>query len=199
MVMMAVVGTLAFNFSTVLPLFSTRALGGDDSTFTLLLSLVSVGALAGAIVAARRASTTVRTVGWSSVSFGAALAVLAVMPGLGAALPAGVAVGLTSVLFLTSSTAIVQLEARPEMRGRVLALQAMLFLGSTPIGGPIVGWVAEEAGSRVAVLVGAVATLAAGAWGLSMAGRTGRNPTRSDGMLGDGAHAEAPVGAPAVS
>jgi hypothetical protein len=80
-------------------------------------------------------------------------------------------VGFTSVAFLTSSTAIVQLEAEPSMRGRVLALQAVLFLGSTPIGGPIVGWVSEEWGARVGILLGAVATLSAGAWGLAMSSR----------------------------
>ena len=171
LVMMAVVGTLAFNFSTVLPLFATRALGGDESTYTLLYSLLSVGALAGAIFAARREVVTVRTVGWAAVGFGASLVLLAMMPTLATALPVGVLVGFTSVLFLTSSTAIVQLEAAPTMRGRVLALQAMLFLGSTPVGAPIVGWICEVAGSRVGLLVGATATLLAGAWGLAMVGR----------------------------
>ena len=66
-------------------------------------------------------------------------------------------------------TALVQTEAAPEMRGRVLALQAMVFLGSTPIGGPIVGWIAEDLGARYALGVGALACLGAGAWGVAVA------------------------------
>jgi MFS family permease len=91
---------------------------------------------------------------------------------LAVALPLSLVVGFTSVAFLTSSTAIVQLESEPSMRGRVLALQAVLFLGSTPIGGPVVGWVSEQWGARVGILLGAVATLLAGAWGLAAASRS---------------------------
>jgi MFS family permease len=64
--------------------------------------------------------------------------------------------GLTSIAFMTSSTAIVQTRAKPEMRGRVLALQAMVFLGSTPIGGPIVGTIAQRYGARWSLGIGAV-------------------------------------------
>lgn len=176
LVMMAVIGTLAFNFSTLLPLLATRSLGGDDGTYTMLFSVLSVGALAGALMAARRVDVTVRTVGWSAVCFGAALLALAISPSLVVAMPVAVAVGITSVGFLTSSTAIVQLEAEPTMRGRVLALQGMLFLGSTPIGAPLVGWLSDHMGPRVGVLVGAAGTLLAGAWGLAMAVRPPREP-----------------------
>lgn len=116
-----------------------------------------------------------RTVSVSALSFGATLAGLALAPGFGVALVTAILLGFCSVTFLTASTAIVQLRSAPEMRGRVLALQAMLFLGSTPIGGPIVGWVAEEFGARWSVALGAVACAAAGTWGLSVArGRAGR-------------------------
>ncbi len=167
LVMMGVVGTLAFNFSTVMPLFVTRDLGGSDAMFTALFSVVSVGSLIGALIAARRSVITVRTVGMASVSFGAALALLAVMPSFAAAIPVALLMGLCSITFLTASTAIVQLRSAPEMRGRVLAIQAMLFLGSTPIGGPIVGWVAQEFGARWSIALGAAAGLAAGAWGIA--------------------------------
>lgn len=169
MVMMAVIGTFAFNHSTVLPLFAVRELGGSDNTYTLLFSVLSVGALGGSLVAARRDHVDVRTVGHTAVAFGVSMAVLAATPGLVTASVAAVVMGATSVAFLTASTAVVQLRARPDMRGRVLALQAMLFLGSTPIGGPIVGWVSETSGARMALLLGAGATLLAGAWGTARA------------------------------
>ena len=90
---------------------------------------------------------------------------LAASPNLALAFPAAVVLGLASIAFMTSSTAIVQLLAGPEFRGRVLAIQAMVFLGSTPIGGPIVGWISEAAGPRVGIVVGALSCLVAAGYG----------------------------------
>lgn len=181
MVMMAVVGTFAFNHSTVLPLFAVRDLGGSDGTYTLLFSVLSVGALAGSLFAARRERVGVRSVGVSAVAFGASMALLALTPDIPTAALAAVVMGATSVAFLTASTAVVQLRARPEMRGRVLALQAMLFLGSTPIGGPLIGWVSETLGARAGLLVGAVAALAIGTWGVLRAREITRSAEPSGG------------------
>jgi MFS family permease len=169
LVMMAVVGTFAYNFQTVFPLFVTRSLGGSDTTFTLLLSVTSVGALVGALATARRKSIDVRMVALTSLGFGVAMALMTFAPTPAIAFPLALFVGLGSIAFLTASTAIVQIRSDPMMRGRVLALQAMVFLGSTPIGGPIVGWVCESIGPRYGVAVGAVAALGAGAWGLRKA------------------------------
>ena len=166
LVMMTVIGTLAFNFQTVLPLFAVRDLGGTELTFSLLMSVVSIGSLAGALRAARRHDVTVHTVGLAALGFGASMLALAAAPGTAVAFAVGIVMGLTSISFMTSSTAIVQLRADPSMRGRVLALQAIVFLGSTPIGGPILGAVCERFGARWGLVVGAVATLGAGAYGL---------------------------------
>jgi MFS family permease len=171
LVMMAVVGTFAYNFSTVFPLFVTRSLGGTDTTFTLLLSVVSIGALFGALATARRKTIDVRMVALTSIAFGASLVLMTFVPNAAFAFPVGLLVGLGSIAFLTASTAIVQIRSDPQMRGRVLALQAMVFLGSTPIGGPIVGWICEHVGPRYGVAVGALAALGAGAWGLMKARR----------------------------
>ena len=167
LVMMAVIGTLAFNFQTVLPLFATRDLDGSTLTFSLLMSVVSVGSLVGALASARRRSISVGTVSWSAVAFGASMLALAAAPSQPVAFAVGAVMGLTSISFMTASTAIVQLRSDPMMRGRILALQAMVFLGSTPIGGPILGAVSERAGARFGLLVGAVATIAAGGYGLA--------------------------------
>ncbi len=176
LVMMGVVGTLAFNFNTVMPLFVTRDLDGTDAIFTILFSVVSVGSVVGALVAARRKEVSVWAVGLASIGFGVTMGVLAVVPNLAAALPVALVLGVFSITFLTMSTAIVQMRAAPEMRGRVLALQAMLFLGSTPIGGPIVGWVAQEFGARWSLALGAAACLGAGVWGMVTVGRDDRGP-----------------------
>jgi MFS family permease len=169
--MLAVIGTLSYNFQTVFPLFVTRDLGSSDAVFTALFSVVSVGSFIGALVAARRREIGVRQVGVAAVGYGVAMAAMALAPNVAVALVLGVVLGLASISFIVSSTAIVQLRSAPEMRGRVLAIQAMLFLGSTPVGGPIVGWVAEEFGARYSVALGAAAALLAGAWGLAAARR----------------------------
>jgi MFS family permease len=169
LVMMAVVGTLSYNFQTVFPLFAARDLHGSTTTFTFLFSIVSVGALIGALYTARRTSTSVRDVAVASLAYGAAMTLMAFAPNQWAAYGFGVLLGMASITFLVASTAIVQMRATPEMRGRVLALQAMLFLGSTPIGGPIVGWISQEYGARYAIGVGAAAALGAGIWGMSKA------------------------------
>jgi MFS family permease len=167
LVMMAAVGTLSYNFQTVFPLFNERDLHGSTTTYTWLFAVVSVGALIGALRVARRHTTSIRSVALSSLGYGAAMTVMAVAPNRWIAYAVGLFLGVTSIAFLTSSTAIVQMRSAPEMRGRVLALQAMLFLGSTPIGGPIVGWIAQQFGARYAIGVGAVAAFGAGVWGLA--------------------------------
>jgi MFS family permease len=169
MAMMALIGTLSYNFQTVFPLFATRDLHGGPSTFTLLFSVVSLGALVGALVAARRTHISIRSVGAAAVAYGVAMGLMAMAPNRGVALALGLLLGVTSIAFITASTSMVQLEAAPEMRGRVLALQAMLFLGSTPIGGPIVGFVSEHFGARWGIGIGAIAALVAGSWGLLQA------------------------------
>ena len=174
LMMMAVIGTFSFNFQTVLPLFATRDLAGRTNTFTLLMSVLSIGSLAAALATARRKTISVRTVCRSGVAFGVAMAVLAVAPNQPAAFIVGGFVGLSSVWFMTSSTAIVQLRADPMMRGRVLSLQTMLLLGSTPIGGPILGYVSQHLGARYGLGLGSVAAVLAGVWGLMNLRRHGQ-------------------------
>ena len=177
LVMMGVVGTLSYNFQTVFPLFVTRDLDGSDATFTALFSVVSIGSLAGALITARRTDSGVRRVSLAALAYGVAMAMMSVAPNVGVAIPLGIVLGVASITFLVSSTAIVQMRAAPEMRGRVLALQAMLFLGSTPVGGPIVGGVAERFGARYSIALGAAAALGAGLWGLAKIRRAERIPS----------------------
>jgi len=174
MAMMGLIGTLSFNFSVVLPLFVKRSFHGTDLTFTLFMSIVSVGSLCGALLAARRKVIDVRAVAVSAAIFGVAMVVLASAPNLAAAVPFAKLMGLASIWFMTASTAIVQIRSAPEMRGRVLALQAMLFLGSTPIGGPLLGWVCQVHGARAGLVVGGVAALVAAAGGLVVLRRVGQ-------------------------
>jgi MFS family permease len=167
LVMMAIVGTFAMNFAVVVPLFVKETLGGTDTTFTLLYSVVAVGSLVAALSTARRTSMSTGDVIYGALLFAVSLVVIACMPSLAWAFPAAMFLGFASIVFMTAATATVQLRTVPEMRGRVLALQAIVFLGSTPIGGPIVGLVTEELGSRAGFLVGAAGCAVAAGWGWS--------------------------------
>lgn len=191
LVMMGVIGALAFNFQVVLPLFVTDTFAGAPSTFTLLLSAMSAGSLVGALVGARRTQVETPHVIAAAATFGAAMVALALAPWLWIAFPLGVLVGVTSITFLTTSTAIVQMKSDPTMRGRVLALQAILFLGSTPIGGPIVGYVCDLWGARAGLALGGIAAIGAAAWG--------RMAVRRDDALTDGAEVAESAGVAAVA
>lgn len=174
LVMMAAIGTFAFNFQVVVPLLVTGPLGGGDSTFTLLFSVLSLGSMLGALWTARRTEVSGEQIIVAAAGFGVTMLLLAVSPGLWFAFPAAVLLGIASIAFMTTSTAIVQMRAAPEYRGRVLALQAMVFLGSTPFGGPTVGWISDTLGPRAGVAVGGIACLGAAAW----AQRAMRRPTQ---------------------
>jgi MFS family permease len=166
LVMAAIIGVFTFNFQVVFPLVVTRTFGGTEATFTILFSVISVGSLAGALFTARRHTIDLRDVALAALCFGVAMLLFAAAPGLAWAFPLGLLVGAGSVAFLTTSTAIVQVNAAPEMRGRVLALQAIVFLGSTPLGGPLIGWIADAYGPRTAVALGGLAACAAAGWGV---------------------------------
>lgn len=178
LVMTAIVGTLAFNYQVILPLFVTNDLGGSDSTFTLLLSVLSIGSLVGALSVARRTTNTIHHIGTTAVIYGGVLVLMSLAPNALFAFLVGPVMGAASIAFMTAGTALVQTEAEPAMRGRVLALQAMVFLGTQPIGGPIVGWMSETYGARWALAMGALASVGAGAWGVRQARRVERSRVR---------------------
>jgi MFS family permease len=178
--MMTIVGTLAFNFQVVMPVFVKRTLDGTDAQFTWLFSILSLGSMAGALWSAQRSVVRLRHIVLSTFAYGIAMFVLAFMPTIALALPAAAVVGLASVTFMTTSTTMLQLRADPSMRGRVLALQAMVFLGSTPIGGPIVGWVCEAWGARAGIALGGAACLVAAAYGAAAGRRLQRRTVTVD-------------------
>jgi MFS family permease len=165
LVMMAIIGTLAFNFSVTTPLLVTGPLGGSRQAYTWVFSIMALASVMGALATARRQTVPTRHVIGSVVLFGVGMLGMAAAPRLWLVYPAAFAVGVGSIGFMTSSTALVQLLADPAYRGRVLALQSMVFLGTTPIGGPFIGWVSDSLGPRVGILLGAVACFAAAFWG----------------------------------
>jgi MFS family permease len=160
--LMAVVGTFTFNFQVLLPLMATFTFHGGASAYALLTSAMGIGAILGAVANGARTRVRPALLAGSAVVFGVLTLLLAATPAvLGAAL-ALVAVGAASVVFAASVNSALQLAVDPAMRGRVMALYSVVFIGSTPIGGPLMGWIANGPGPRAALALGGVVALLAG-------------------------------------
>jgi MFS family permease len=157
----AVIGTLAFNFQIVLPLLAKQTFDGDAGTFGVLYALMSIGSVIGALVTAHEARATRRYLLGAALAYGVLLIGAAAAPTLAVEMIVLVPVGAAGIAFTAMANGVLQTECAPEMRGRVAALFTVAFLGSTPIGGPIIGWVSEQLGPRAGLAVGGVATLAA--------------------------------------
>jgi len=171
---MAVVGTLAFNFQVVLPLMARYAFHGGAGTYGALAGAMGAGAVVGAVITAGRRTHSLTGLGAIGLAFGALLAAIAAAPTLGLALAALVLMGAASISFTATTNSLLQLAAPTMMRGRVMALWSVVYLGTTTVGGPIVGLVSEQAGPRAGLALGALATLATGAGLLIVAVRQER-------------------------
>ena len=185
LVLMAVTGTLAVNFPVVLPALAKQTFDGDAGTYSLLTAAMGAGALVGALVAAGRRSVDERLLVLAAAGFGTSLCVAAAAPTLRIAVPLLMVAGALNITLFATSNTLLQLQAAPEMRGRVLAVRVMTVLGTTPIGAPIAGFVSSRFGARWGMAMGGIATLLAGAWLLtSMRGR------RTAQVGGEGAPAD---------
>jgi len=164
-VMLIAIQVLAYNFTVTLPLFVIDALHSTEGVFTILYAVFGAGAVVCGLIVAHRGLVQMRHIVAGAVALGAAMLVLAAAPGVGAALPAVFLVGMAAVLYLTATTALVQVRARPEMHGRVLALQTVVFGGGSFVGGPLLGLVADTLGGRAPIFIGGAVCLLAGAFG----------------------------------
>jgi MFS family permease len=161
--MMAVIGALAYEFQVVLPIVARETFGGGAEDYGFLTAAMGIGAVVGGLVVAGSGRTGTRAVISASLGFGVAILLAAAAPTLPLELAAMTIVGAASVTFLAVGNSTLQLAARPDMRGRVMSLWAVAFLGTTPLGGPIAGYVSENAGGRAGLLLGGVSCIVAGA------------------------------------
>ncbi|MFJ3338451.1 MFS transporter [Streptomyces sp. NPDC086766] len=164
--MMALIGTLAYEFQVVIPLLARTSGDGDARTYGFMTAVMGVGAVVGGLAVAAYGKTGVVPLVGAAAGFAAALAVAAVIPWLPFELAALGCVGVASTVFLATGNTTLQLVADPVFRGRVMALWSVTFLGSTPVGGPVVGAVAQQLGPRAGLGLGAAACLAAVVLGL---------------------------------
>jgi len=162
--MMVAIGTLSFNFQVLMPLFARFTWHGTATTYAVLMSAMGVGSVAGALLAGARGRVTPQLLVLSAALFGGAQLLAAVAPTEAFQVLALIPLGAASVTFAAGVNSSLQIASQGELRGRVMALYSVVFLGSTPIGAPLIGWIAEVAGPRWGLVIGGVAALATAAW-----------------------------------
>jgi MFS family permease len=176
LLMIAVVGTLAWEFQVSLPLMASEVFHGGAGSYGVMASVMGGGAVVGGLISAARARPRARALCLAAIGWGIAILAAAAAPSFALELAALVFVGYGSITFNSLAKTTLQLAAKPEMRGRVMALWALAWMGSTPIGGPIVGWTGQAIGARWALVIGGVATLACGVLALPALTRIDRRP-----------------------
>ncbi|HWO83324.1 MAG TPA: MFS transporter [Solirubrobacterales bacterium] len=161
--LMGLVGTLGFNFQVVLPLLAKFSFESGAMTYASLVSAMAVGSIAGALVNGHRGRTGPRLIAGGALAFGLSALLAAAMPSLTLEVFMLALLGAAAVTFAATINSTLQLAVTPEMRGRVMALYSVVFLGSTPIGAPLTGWLAQNYDPRVALLLAGISGLTA-AW-----------------------------------
>lgn len=161
LLMMAIVGTLAFEFQVTIPLMAHSEFHLGATGFGLLYAAMGVGAVASGLTLAGKVPGRVRTLTIAAAAFAVALAATAAAPGPVSAAVCLAFAGAASVVYSSSTNATLQIRADPTMRGRVVALYVMAFIGSTAIGGPLVGVIGEIVGPRASLATGAAGCVAA--------------------------------------
>jgi MFS family permease len=190
LILMTGVFTLSFNFAVLLPILADQTFHGNADALGLLSAMVGVGSLLGALTVANRDRTpTLYRLAVLSVASGVALVISGVAPTLPLAAAAMVPVGFTIMAFMITGNTTLQLHAKPQARGRVMALYGVVFLGSTPIGSPIAGWVGQHFGAGAGLIGGGVAAALFG--GIALWQRHRGHARSPEYVLEPGAVAEA--------
>lgn len=167
--MMGTISCLGLNFQITSALMATEVYGLPAGGYGLMSSFLAIGAVSGSLVVARHNNPRLRLIVGAGLLFGTFLGLLALAPTYIAFLILAIPTGVLSMTLISSANAAVQISTEPQFRGRVMAIYSMIFLGTTPIGAPLVGWIGEQWGARWAMGIGAVASiltaLIAALWG----------------------------------
>jgi MFS family permease len=161
LLMLFFVGTFGLNFPIFISTMAVSVFHAGAGQYGLLTSIMAIGTVAGALLAARRAGPRMKFLFGGALLFGCGCALAAIMPSYWLFGLALVVIGISAQTFTTTSNSLVQISTDPIMRGRVMALYLAIALGGTPLGAPIVGWVADAFGPRWALGVGAAEGFAA--------------------------------------
>ena len=171
--MMVVIGTLTFNFQVLLPLLASQTWHGTAATYALLTAAMAVGSVIGALASGARGRVSPRILVIAAAAFGATELLAAIAPSLPLQMLALIPLGAVSVTFSAGVNSTMQLNVTPAMRGRVMGLYSVVFLGSTPIGAPLVGWLAQVGGPRLGMALGGASALVAAALAIAAYARNG--------------------------
>jgi MFS family permease len=182
LVMIAVVGTLAWEFQVSLPLIATGTFHGNAGTYGSMTAAMGAGAVVGGLVAAARTYTRGIGLSIAAIGWGTAITAAALAPTEPLEYVALLFVGYGSITFNSLAKTTLQLAAAPEMRGRVMSLWSLAWQGSTPVGGPVVGLVAEQLGPRYGLLIGGVPTILIGLAVIPALGRAAKRPDDATGI-----------------
>ena len=156
-------GTFGLNFQMTSALMATQVYGKGPTEFGLLGTFLAVGSLTGALIAARRTRVRHRMIVGAAITFGMLEVVAGLMPTYLLFAVLCPLLGLSALTMITSANAFMQLHTDPGMRGRVMALYMMIFIGGTPLGAPAIGWVGEAFGARWTLIAGGLLTVAGAA------------------------------------
>ncbi len=162
-VLVGFIGTFGFNFPVFLSAFADDVFAAGAGSYSLFNTLMAVGSVAGALLAARRGTSRMRVLIASALAFGAVEVVAAVTPSLWLFALLMVPIGMFGMTVNVTANTSIQMTTDPAMRGRVMALYMMVFLGGTPVGAPIVGWVTDTYGPQVGLAAGGLVSLVAAA------------------------------------
>lgn len=168
LLMMGIIGMLTFEFQVSLPLIAQYTFHGDASSYAFLTGSMGFGSVVGGIAFAGGKSVAPRRLAGAAGLFGAAILAAAFMPSLVLSALALVVVGIFSINFSSLGNSVLQLESSPQMRGRVMSFWTIAFIGTTTVGGPLVGWLGQTAGARWGLAIGGLAALAAAGLGAIM-------------------------------
>ena len=177
--MMGLVGMLAYEFQVSIPVLAKQTFHGGSEAYGFLTAAMGIGAVIGGLFTAARGRTGLRSMIIAGTGFGIAIIVCAVAPVIGLAYVAMLFVGWASVSFIAIGNSTIQLASDPSMRGRAIALWQVAFQGTTPVGGPLIGWIIELTDPRVGLAVGGASCLVAAAGGYWLSKRfrrTARQP-----------------------
>jgi MFS family permease len=167
LLMMAAVGCLAYEFQVSLPVMASRGLHVGATGYGFMTASMGVGAVLGGLLVAARGKIGLRPLVLSASGFGVALALATIAPSLPLEMLALAFVGWGSISFMSMGNSTLQLTAEPSMRGRVMSLWFVAFQGSTPIGGPTVGWLMGAAGARSGLGLAAITCFVVALGGLA--------------------------------
>jgi MFS family permease len=166
LIMMFIIGTFTYEFPVILPLLATVTLHGNAGTYASMTAAMGIGSVFGGLYVAGQKAAGSKQLIMAAVLFGCSILLLSAVPGLTASIIVLSVVGALSILFISIGNTTLQLTSEPTMRGRVMSLWTIAFLGTTPIGGPIIGFIADHSNPRIGLAVGGVSALLAAGLGL---------------------------------